>query len=319
MTTDGCRDSSNEIHYLEHVQAKITLKYKPRGSLKISLVSPSGTMTHLLFPRPRDVDDSTFSNWPFLSVHFWGEPAIGTWKLIIQNDSRSTARSTGKLISWSLTFYGTYDRPVSYHMSSNESIRYSPRSAASQKTSECAANNTFLSLDGTRCFDSCPSGQWPNYQISICQECSSECETCFGPTNDNCLSCNKSKLFFGYHCVSQCPDHYFNDSNLNECLPCSSNCESCDSSPDHCTSCKPSFVLNSQNQCVSECDSSADCHKCHSTCDTCYGTSRNQCLSCQPSHRLFSGMCTQSQCPPQYFEHSEHNRTQCQRSVLNVL
>jgi len=32
-----------------------------------------GTTSTLLFERPRDVLNSNFDDWPFLSVHFWGE------------------------------------------------------------------------------------------------------------------------------------------------------------------------------------------------------------------------------------------------------
>ncbi|MFO0089394.1 MAG: proprotein convertase P-domain-containing protein [bacterium] len=35
------------------------------------LTSPSGTQSVLLFERPRDVLDSSFDDWPFMSVHFW--------------------------------------------------------------------------------------------------------------------------------------------------------------------------------------------------------------------------------------------------------
>ena len=311
LTTDACRDTTNEIVYLEHVQCKITLKYKPRGSLKISLISPSGTITHLLFSRPRDLDDSTFTNWPFLSVHFWGEPAVGNWRLIIQNDSRSPARSAGKLISWSLTFYGTYDRPVSYHTTDNQTIRYSPRSATNERTTECAKNGTLLALDSSGCVKFCEPGQWPDYQIGICQKCSPECKTCFGPSNDNCLSCSKDKQFFGYHCVKECPEYYYSDSKLNECLPCSSNCKTCDSSPNHCTSCPSTLQLNDQNKCIQKCTSN-DCSKCHNSCATCYGTAANQCLSCSAGHRLMSGICTQNKCPQNYFEESD-NGIECQR------
>ena len=87
LITDGCDNSANTVRYLEHVQARISLKYLPRGDLKISLTSPRGTQSHLLLPRPKDRLGSSFDNWPFLSVHFWGEDPTGEWKLgtIINN------------------------------------------------------------------------------------------------------------------------------------------------------------------------------------------------------------------------------------------
>ncbi|CAG2112325.1 unnamed protein product, partial [Medioppia subpectinata] len=314
LTTEACRDSSNEVNYLEHIQAKITLKYKPRGSLKISLISPSGTITHLLFARPRDTDESSFTNWPFLSVHFWGESAVGKWKLIIQNDSRSPARSAGKLISWSLTFYGTYDKPASYHFTPNQTIHYIPRSATIDKMSECSKRGLFQAFDSTECHTSCPSGQWPNHQLAVCEKCSADCQTCFGPTGDNCLSCPPDKLFYGYHCIKQCPDQYYNDSKLNECLPCSSNCERCDSSPNECISCKDTLILNDRHKCVPKCDSSVDtnCLKCHNSCASCYGSANNQCLSCSSGRKLFNNTCIDGECPQSHYQ-SDSDGLQCRR------
>ena len=47
----------------------------------ITLVSPAGTRSTLLFPRSRDHLANSFDEWPFLSVHFWGESPVGTWTL----------------------------------------------------------------------------------------------------------------------------------------------------------------------------------------------------------------------------------------------
>ena len=100
----------NAINYLEHVQAKITLKFRPRGSLKITLISPKGTKSDLLLPRMRDNIDDVFNNWPFLSVHFWNENPAGKWTLRITN-TESDEENNGYLLSWALTFYGTHDSP----------------------------------------------------------------------------------------------------------------------------------------------------------------------------------------------------------------
>jgi proprotein convertase subtilisin/kexin type 5 len=89
MDVDGCAGTNSEIRYLEHVQCKISLRFFPRGNLRILLTSPMGTTSVLLFERPRDVASSNFDDWPFLSVHFWGEQAHGRWTLeIINSGSR---------------------------------------------------------------------------------------------------------------------------------------------------------------------------------------------------------------------------------------
>lgn len=108
MQTNACEGTDSAVNYLEHVQARITLKFQPRGNIRITLISPSGTPTHLLMARPRDTDEDTFDKWPFMSVHFWGENPRGTWKMIIRNENRRRiADQQGTLYSWSLVFFGT--------------------------------------------------------------------------------------------------------------------------------------------------------------------------------------------------------------------
>lgn len=103
-------EQGSAINYLEHVQAKISLKFRPRGSLKITLISPSGTKSDLLLPRMRDTFDDTFNNWPFLSVHFWGEKPAGKWTLRIVN-TENDEDNNGYLLNWGLVFYGTNEHP----------------------------------------------------------------------------------------------------------------------------------------------------------------------------------------------------------------
>lgn len=103
-------EMGSAVNYLEHVQARITLKFRPRGSLKITLISPKGTKSDLLLPRMRDTVDDAFNNWPFLSVHFWNENPVGKWTLRITN-TESDEENNGYLLNWALTFYGTYESP----------------------------------------------------------------------------------------------------------------------------------------------------------------------------------------------------------------
>eukprot|EP00096_Caligus_rogercresseyi_P011194 TRINITY_DN4331_c0_g1_i1.p1 TRINITY_DN4331_c0_g1~~TRINITY_DN4331_c0_g1_i1.p1 ORF type:complete len:661 (+),score=93.36 TRINITY_DN4331_c0_g1_i1:122-2104(+) len=114
IQTDGCSGTVNSVHYLEHVQCKISLKYYPRGNLMITLTSPSGTKSILLFPRPKDNFATSFRDWPFLSVHFYGETTPGTWKLEVVNmgSSKPLRNSAGILNKWQLIFYGTETNPI---------------------------------------------------------------------------------------------------------------------------------------------------------------------------------------------------------------
>lgn len=143
MNTSACAGTDNAVNYLEHVQARISLKFQPRGNLRITLISPSGTPSHLLMSRPRDSDEDTFDKWPFMTVHFWGEKPQGTWKIIIRNENRRRiADQQGILYSWSLVFYGTTAPPQDYNALgfSNQPLRLVPRRTF---------NQTSTNVDGT--------------------------------------------------------------------------------------------------------------------------------------------------------------------------
>jgi furin len=82
---DGCRGAENEVVYVEHVQAVVSLTASRRGEVEIYLTSPSGTRSTLLKRRHRDTSTEGFTNWPFLTTHSWGELAAGTWRLEVRN------------------------------------------------------------------------------------------------------------------------------------------------------------------------------------------------------------------------------------------
>lgn len=112
MDVNGCSGTVNEVRFLEHVQCKISLRFFPRGNLRILLTSPMGTISTLLFERPRDAINSNFDDWPFLSVHFWGEKAEGRWTLQVINSGNRDVQRFGMLRKWQLIFYGTSTNPV---------------------------------------------------------------------------------------------------------------------------------------------------------------------------------------------------------------
>ena len=77
------------IHFTEHVLAKISLSYPNRGSLRITLISPSGTVSNILDRRPHDKSVNGFTGFNFLTVHMWDErPFLGDnkpWAIRIEN------------------------------------------------------------------------------------------------------------------------------------------------------------------------------------------------------------------------------------------
>lgn len=107
--SDGCSGTLDEVNYLEHVEVIVSIEYPVRGQLEIDLISPSGqpkfvkksiasfldyvnfqcydvttgTSTQLVKQRPKDKSQQGYVNWPFMSVHTWGEMSKGRWKLIV--------------------------------------------------------------------------------------------------------------------------------------------------------------------------------------------------------------------------------------------
>ena len=54
---------------------------------------------HIIFQkRKNDYLEGQFKDWPFMSVHFWGEKPFGTWKLEIENTGSLLNR--GKFKMW---------------------------------------------------------------------------------------------------------------------------------------------------------------------------------------------------------------------------
>lgn len=110
LKSTGCAgEESNHIKYLEHVQLFVSIDYTKRGDLHLNLTSPSGTDTMLLSERAGDFSPDGFTNWPFMSVHTWGEDPTGVWQIRI-ND-RSKDKNYGKLKSFKLVLHGTYEKP----------------------------------------------------------------------------------------------------------------------------------------------------------------------------------------------------------------
>lgn len=321
MTVTGCKGDPTEVRFLEHVQARISLQFKPRGNLKISLISPSGTSSNLLLPRMRDTDDDSFNDWPFLSVHFWGENPTGTWKLRIENSGYRPAAWAGTLKSWGLVFYGTFERPQTLDHILNNTFHYLPRRtyATTKSTilNECAKSGLFQDEFG-RCLSSCPRGSYANTQTATCDTCNVACKTCFGPHHDHCTTCPDDRWFYGDRCVRVCPDTHYGDEEMKECLPCSANCNTCVDTPTNCKSCVSKQVLDSNFKCVAgiPCQNSNDsmCNSiCHGSCNTCSGPKAEDCLSCPPERRLLVGQCTLESCPVSYFERSYAGRLECKR------
>nr|CAH0100756.1 unnamed protein product [Daphnia galeata] len=110
--TDGCSGTSDEVNYLEHVEVIANIEYPIRGQLEIDLISPSGTTTQLMKQRPKDKSKLGYVNWPFMSVHTWGEMSKGRWKLIVTDVSgQNSSLLSGRIVNATLVLHGTSAMP----------------------------------------------------------------------------------------------------------------------------------------------------------------------------------------------------------------
>lgn len=103
-----------------------------RGDIQVQLTSPTGTSTTLL--PYRSLDDNTEGytvQWPFMSVHFWGETPVGNWTLRV--DYRSSSGQVDVILG-GLTLYGTAVTP--------EAVARVPAQCDSACAHSCAANGS---------------------------------------------------------------------------------------------------------------------------------------------------------------------------------
>ncbi|XP_055541573.1 furin-like protease 1 isoform X3 [Wyeomyia smithii] len=194
LTVEHCMG----VNYLEHVQAKITLTSQRRGDIQIFLTSPSGTRVTLLTPRSHDLSRSGFNQWPFMSVHTWGEAPHGTWQLEIHNEGRLLAQIT----QWNLIFYGT-ETPAQ----PDDPIRLGkPAFSDSNYGGEIEHNS--LEFD-----NGISSDQWRNMQqigeshVDVQRTASNDVTSlaCVSYSLARCIVCGSASYFYHGHCYSSCP------------------------------------------------------------------------------------------------------------------
>ncbi|EAS04000.3 EGF-like domain protein (macronuclear) [Tetrahymena thermophila SB210] len=167
--------------------------------------------------------------------------------------------------------------------------------AAAGTCTVCQTLNGFsLTFQNGKC--NCPSGYYLDLNIGTCVRCHYSCQTCHGPSNINCDTCdptaNRDPVTVDFKC--NCSNQHF---EINQyCAPCSSNCNGCLQLPNNCINCKSGYHLAYQptyliNQCFCNdgtyYDSSTDnCDPCTpaNLCQTC--SSSSQCLTCLPNASL---------------------------------
>ncbi len=86
---------------VEHVTVKTDITHPYRGQLRITLTSPSGTVSELA---AKHGDPYPAIEWTYMTVRNWGETSDGVWTLKIED---LTLGKTGTLGSAEVTVFGT--------------------------------------------------------------------------------------------------------------------------------------------------------------------------------------------------------------------
>uniref|UniRef100_A0A7N8YL79 Furin (paired basic amino acid cleaving enzyme) a n=1 Tax=Mastacembelus armatus TaxID=205130 RepID=A0A7N8YL79_9TELE len=197
-SVDACVGTDSHVTSLEHVQAQLSLSYNRRGNLAIHLISPAGTRSTLLHPRPHDYSSEGFNDWAFMTTHSWDENPTGVWTLEIENVAG--ASDYGTLTQFILVLYGTGSA------SSSSSDKPQPGNGSCKTLDlrqiciECYAG---YYLYQQSCVKKCPEGfsvgsQPLNYTVGnsispasvpACLPCPPPCLTCSSLSPRACLSC----------------------------------------------------------------------------------------------------------------------------------
>ncbi|WP_397584679.1 S8 family serine peptidase, partial [Sphingorhabdus sp.] len=92
---------------LEHVRVQLDFSYSRLRDIQITLISPSGTSSDLLYRPTSGGLTSVSGEIQLTSVHFWGENPIGEWTLIIRDVGLNPALDTGVLRAATLVLVGS--------------------------------------------------------------------------------------------------------------------------------------------------------------------------------------------------------------------
>ncbi|RLU19494.1 hypothetical protein DMN91_008051 [Ooceraea biroi] len=298
-----------------------TYGFFPRGNLRLLLTSPMGTTSTLLFERPRDVLSSNFDEWPFLSVHFWGEKADGRWTLQIINAGNRHVNSPGILKKWQLIFYGTSTNPIrirtrqfnpvhSAYISSH-SVRYPFTVDDPLQLSGYPGNSDFFSASTFQSYQGPYAGAASNIQASVATLDGSSASLL---TNRLPGDVSSASAFDSPSMASSAQADGTLDTARRILHDCDPQCDAqgCyGKGPTQCVACK-NYRLD--NTCVSRCpprsfpNQGGVCWPCHESCEICAGAGQDSCLSCAPAHLRVTDLavCLQ-QCPEGYYENTENS------------
>ncbi|XP_075715555.1 uncharacterized protein LOC142750440 [Rhinoderma darwinii] len=168
---------------------------------------------------------------------------------------------------------------------------------------KCNTKDQNLFLHEGRCLFDCPEGYFENIKGS-CETCEGSCWTCEG-SKMNCLSCVDGLYLENNKCLPNCSLSYYPDEE-GICKHCPAHCTVC-ADEKTCLECSYLYLLFN-GTCKATCPDgyyedldAGRCISCHNSCETCSGTSDDDCETCPSANpKLYQGKCL-TRCPSETF------------------
>ena len=124
-----------------------------RGDIQLELTSPRGTTSILLPYRDPDSWPGDYTDWPFMSVHFWGEDPSGDWSLRVRNRGVEGVLEVSDL---AFTFHGTTATPQVISRIPSQCDSACARGCAATGPKFCDACVRLRNAATLECVDECP-------------------------------------------------------------------------------------------------------------------------------------------------------------------
>ena len=137
-----------------------------RGDIQVELTSPSGTTSIMLPYREYDfINEEGYDEWPFMSVHFWGENPNGDWTVkVLFKSSSAYVKATVEV----LTLYGTSTVPAAISDIPSQCDPSCASGCAGTGSAMCDACVDVRNASTLQCTTSCGNGdeEYNGYCVS---------------------------------------------------------------------------------------------------------------------------------------------------------
>ena len=269
-----------------------------------------GVQSTLLPRRRRDLHREGFHEWPFMTVHNWGEDPRGNWKYTVALAGSETQATLQVL---TVILFGVMETPRSVRDVPSTCHPECQGGCAGEGPQFCDTCRNYQLAETFECVSRCPVGTYVDHHM--CRPCPPFCRQC---DKDQCLSCVEDAVVLtSGECSSSCePSMYLSPGG--QCQPCHHSCLECNGSTNtSCTLCPPQFIRREDGYCAvpPSCQESEyfdsrslECRPCHESCAECVGKGVKECTACFVGFVLEDGVCTvapssSKQCPSgQYFD-----------------